>query len=65
VHENKSCRLPLKIIKMALKEWNLTHTNNLPGMINYLKESIWLLESKGDVEVLLEEEVEGLHGFVF
>ena len=50
---------------MALKEWNLTHTNNLPGMINYLKESIWLLESKGDVEVLLEEEVEGLHGFVF
>ena len=55
-------REKLKLIKMALKEWHLSHTHTSLCRINSLKESISLLESKGEVEVLIEEEVNGLHG---
>jgi len=53
----------LKLIKMALKEWHLSHAYNLPGMMNSLKERISALANKGEAEMLSEEEVEGLHGF--
>jgi hypothetical protein len=52
------------MIKMPLKEWYLTHSHNLPSRINSLKESISLLESKGEVEVLSEEEVDGIHDYL-
>ena len=52
----------LKMIKMALTEWHLSHTHNLPRRIDSLKKSISLLEFKGEVEELTEEEVDGLHG---
>jgi len=55
-------REKLKIIKMTLREWHLTHTHNLPSRIDSLKENITLLESKGEVEELTEEEIVGLHG---
>jgi len=51
----------LNLIKIALKEWHLTHTNNLPGRIQSLKSQIDGLESRGEVNVLSEEEVDELH----
>ena len=47
----------LKMIKMALKEWHLTNTQNLSSRIDSLKESISLLESKGELEKHSEEEI--------
>jgi len=51
----------LKLLKLALKEWHMNHTKNLPGRINSLKSHIDMLESKGEVNVLSEEEVTDLH----
>jgi hypothetical protein len=51
-----------KLIKMTHKEWNLSHAHNLPGRMNSFKERISTLETKGEAEMLSEEEVEGLHG---
>ena len=49
------------MMKTTLNEWHLTHTNNLPSRIDSLKNSISVLESKGEVEELSEEEVDGIH----
>lgn len=51
----------LKRIKGDLKEWHLTHSHNLPGKINSLKNQIDVLDSKGEVDMLSEEEVSTLH----
>jgi hypothetical protein len=37
----------LKLIKIALKEWHLTHTKNLLGRIQAIKSQIDVLESRG------------------
>lgn len=51
----------LKGIKAALKDWHLTHTHNLPRKILTLKNQIDILDSKREVEVLSDEEVNKLH----
>ncbi|MCI48825.1 endonuclease/exonuclease/phosphatase family protein, partial [Trifolium medium] len=52
----------LRMIKVALKEWHLSHTANLPGRIDSLKSKFSFLDGKGGVEDLTENEVEELHG---
>ena len=47
---------------MALREWHQTHSQNLPAKIATLKDRISSLDSKGESDVLLDSEVEDLHG---
>ncbi|GAU10636.1 hypothetical protein TSUD_419760, partial [Trifolium subterraneum] len=51
-----------KMIKAALKEWHMTHTKNLPSRIDSLKVRQSCLDQKGEEDVLLEAELEELHG---
>jgi len=51
-----------KLIKLALREWHQTHSQNLPAKIATLKDRISSLDSKGESDVLLDSEVEDLHG---
>jgi len=51
-----------KLINVALKEWHSTHTTNIPGKISQVKDRISMLDEKGEVSVLGEDEVEELHG---
>jgi hypothetical protein len=51
----------LKLIKISLKDWHMTHTKNLPARIQALKSQIDMLDSKGEENVLSEEEVDELH----
>jgi len=51
-----------KLIKLALREWHQTHSQNLPAKIVSLKDRISNLDLKGEAEVLLDAEVEDLHG---
>ncbi|MCH79622.1 cysteine-rich receptor-like protein kinase, partial [Trifolium medium] len=51
-----------KMIKLALKDWNTTHTQNLPSRIESLKERLAALDDKGGEEGLSETELAGLHG---
>lgn len=53
----------LKFIKLALKEWHRCHAKNLPSKITNLKDAINGLELKAESVVLLDEEVEELHGY--
>ena len=53
----------LKMIKLALREWHQTQAQNLPAKILSLKDKISSLNLKGETSVLLDEEVEDLHGF--
>ncbi|GAU25531.1 hypothetical protein TSUD_280160 [Trifolium subterraneum] len=55
-------REKLKKIKAALKDWNMTHTQNLPSRIDCLKAQQSLLDQKGEDEVLTEAELMELHG---
>lgn len=55
-------REKLKLIKEALKEWHVTHTKNLAGRINSLKERQAVLDGKGESEELSATEIEELHG---
>jgi hypothetical protein len=52
----------LKLIKVALKEWHSTHTNNISAKISQVKDHILVLDEKGEVSSLEEEKVEELHG---
>ena len=52
----------LKLIKVALKEWHLSHTHNLSGKIASLKERQAVIDEKGEDEDLSEEEVVELRG---
>ena len=53
-----------KLIKLALKEWHPRHSQNLPVRILSLKDKIAALDLKGELEVLLDGEVEELLGFL-
>lgn len=52
----------LKLIKVVLKEWHITHSQNLPGKIETLKLRLSELDNKGEEAVLLDDEVEEMHG---
>lgn len=53
----------LKLLKLALKEWHQRHCQNLPARMLCLREKIAELDLKGENELLIEGEVEELHGF--
>jgi len=50
------------MIKVALKDWHASHTRNLPAKIDGLNNRQAVLDGKGEVTVLSEEELEELHG---
>lgn len=52
----------LKLIKLALKEWHVSHTHNLPRKILDLKDRMAALDGKGEVEALSEDECAELLG---
>ncbi|MCI30732.1 endonuclease/exonuclease/phosphatase family protein, partial [Trifolium medium] len=52
----------LKMIKLALKEWHVAHTQNLPSRIDSLKVRLSDLEGKGEDTVLSDVELVELHG---
>ena len=51
-----------KLMKMALKYWHQQHSQNLPAKIVALKDKITILDLKGETMVLLDGEVEEMHG---
>jgi len=51
-----------KLIKLALKDWHLKHSRNLPAKILSLKNKISFFYLKGETEDLLESEVEEYQG---
>lgn len=52
----------LKLIKFALKEWHQRHSKNLPARMSSLKDQITALVLKGEESVLVDDEIEELHG---
>jgi hypothetical protein len=52
----------LKLMKVALKEWHLTHSHNLSSRIDSLKARLSVLDLKGEEDSLSEVELEDLHG---
>ena len=52
----------LKLLKLALKDWHLRHSHNLPAKILSLKDKITSFDLKGETEDLLESELEEYHG---
>jgi hypothetical protein len=52
----------LKLIKRALKEWHVAHSQNLPGRIDSLKARLSVLDAKGEAEALSEADLEDFHG---
>ena len=52
----------LNLIKVALKEWDVSNTRNLPAKIGALKERQAALDSKGEEAELSKEEIGNLHG---
>jgi len=38
----------LKLIKVALKEWHLSHYNNIPAKLDSLKARLSLLDGRGE-----------------
>ncbi|PNX62070.1 cysteine-rich receptor-like protein kinase [Trifolium pratense] len=53
-----------KMIKLALKEWHLTHTHILSSKIDSLKARLSHLDQKGEEDDPLDDEVEELHGIM-
>ena len=51
-----------KLIKLALKDWHQLHTQNSPAKISYLKDKITVFDLKSETDLLLDDEVEELHG---
>jgi len=49
------------MIKVALREWHQTHYQNIPARISSVKGCISVLDEKGELSILGEEEVEELH----
>ena len=54
-------RKKLKMIKVCLKEWHQQHSQNLASKITSVKNRISILDEKGEVAVLQDEEIEELH----
>jgi len=52
----------LKMIKMALKDWHVSHSKNVPSKIDSLKARLSVCDCKGEDEVLTADEVAELHG---
>jgi len=52
----------IKMIKVALREWHQEHTHNIPGKNLNIKNRIYVLDEKGELSSLTEEEVKDLHG---
>ncbi|CAJ2642357.1 unnamed protein product [Trifolium pratense] len=52
----------LKMIKVALREWHLSHAQNLPSRIESLKFRLAALDEKGEEDDLSEAELAELHG---
>ncbi|MCI57831.1 endonuclease/exonuclease/phosphatase family protein, partial [Trifolium medium] len=50
------------MIKLALKDWHTTHTQNLPSRIESLKDRLAALDEKGGEEGLSETELAELYG---
>jgi len=51
-----------KKIKLALKDWHLSHSQNLPAKIHSLQDKINFFDVKGETVDLLEGELEEYHG---
>jgi hypothetical protein len=51
-----------KLIKVALKEWHQRHSQNIPSKILLLKDKITTFDLKGESAVLVDDEVDELHG---
>jgi hypothetical protein len=51
----------LKLIKVALKDWHASNTQNLPAKIDSLKNRQAALDSRGEEAELSEEELGELH----
>jgi hypothetical protein len=51
----------LKMMKGALKEWHVAHTQNLSRRINSLKARLSVLDLKGEEDTLSEAELADLH----
>lgn len=52
----------LKLIKIALKDWHASNTQNLPAKVASLKNRQAALDSKGEEVDLSEDELGELHG---
>ena len=50
-----------KLLKVALREWHQSHTQNIPARLVYLKAKIEALDLRGEATTLCEEEIEELH----
>ncbi|MCI52121.1 endonuclease/exonuclease/phosphatase family protein [Trifolium medium] len=50
------------MIKLALKDWHVAHSQNLTSRIDSLKVRLAALDNKGEEEDLLDAELEELHG---
>jgi len=53
--------MEFKLIKMALKEWHATHSQNIPAKIDSLKDRLAALDGKGEIEELSTTECDELH----
>ncbi|MCH88301.1 cysteine-rich receptor-like protein kinase, partial [Trifolium medium] len=51
-----------KSMKLALKEWHVSPTQNVPSRIESLKVRLSALDSKGEDTMLSDEEIQELHG---
>ncbi|MCI80568.1 endonuclease/exonuclease/phosphatase family protein, partial [Trifolium medium] len=49
------------MIKLALKEWHIAHTQNLPSRIESLRNRLTVLDEKGGEGDLSEAELVELH----
>jgi hypothetical protein len=51
-----------KLIKAALKEWHLSHSNNIPSKLDTLKARLSCLDGRGEDELLSPDEIEEMCG---
>jgi len=52
----------LKLLKLALKDWHIRHSQNLPGKILSVKDKISSFYLKGETDDILDSELEEYHG---
>jgi hypothetical protein len=57
-------REKLKMIKLALKDWHESHTENMPSRINTLKVQLSTFDSNGETEMLSDDEIWELNGII-
>jgi len=54
----------LKLIKLTIKEWHISHSKNVAGKVDSLKARLSILNCKGKDEVLTDDEAAELHGII-